>query len=367
MIDKIVCTVVTKSHLAFARALAHSLNQFEPGIPLYVLLVDQVDDYFDPNQEPFKIIYLENLVDQKTVQNMCFYYTPFELCCAMRGMLHEFIYENNLANSWLFLDSDILVFNSLQEIFQKLETTSILLNPHTTEPIAQPYVNPLEISILISGNYNAGFLGLRRTEETRKFISWFKDRLNYYSFSRRGSNLQRHLFVDQLWLNLVPQFFQDVDFLIHPGANAGYWNLITRTITKQGDTYFVDAQPLLFVHFSGWNIAQPEKLSKHCPFEVNLDYWTEWTKHYEELLLKYGHQVCQQFPYTFSTFTDNRLITLEMRDAFYNQLAQSELNLESPFSQSEFFSKLGLQPKNSILQRVLRKIASACNRLASKL
>ena len=208
MSEHIVCTIITKSYIPYARTLASTLGEHNPNSKLFVLLADRVDGYFEPSGEPFHLIHLEYLPEQQVVEKMCFYYTPFELCCALRGMLHEYMFEQTSAQSWLFLDSDIMVFNSLDSVFEQLEQTSILLNPHCTTPVNRKYVEPHERDLLRSGLYNAGFLGLRRTNEARAFISWFKERLASYCFHDydhyNGGIAGRGFFVDQLWLNLVP-------------------------------------------------------------------------------------------------------------------------------------------------------------------
>ena len=117
-----VCTIITKSYLPYARTLAGSLARYNPNVNLYVLLADEVDNYFDPSLEPFKFIYLEDLSEPKIVEQMCFYYTPFELCCGLRGLLHEYMLEKTDVQKWLFLDSDIMVCNPLTVIFNQLET-----------------------------------------------------------------------------------------------------------------------------------------------------------------------------------------------------------------------------------------------------
>jgi hypothetical protein len=339
MREQAVCTIITKSYLAFARALAHTLREHNPGIKLYVLLADKLDGSFDPTEEPFTTILLEELPEQYLVRKMCFYYTPFELCCALRGILHEYMYQKNIARSWLFLDSDISIYSSLQGIFNQLEKTSILLNPHLLNPVNQPYVYDIEVSVLVSGIYNAGFLGLKRSEETRKFIDWFKQRLIYYGFNRRGKEkVFKLLFVDQLWLNFVPHFFNEVSFLVHPGANVGYWNLISRKITKKNDTYLVDNEPLIFLHFSGWNISNPAQISIYFPLINNINYWKELGENYKALLLKYGYQECKNYPYAFSLFSNGQKIASEMRDLYYEKLRRNEAGEVDAFSEKNYLN-----------------------------
>jgi lipopolysaccharide biosynthesis glycosyltransferase len=54
---------------------------------------------------------------------MSFYYSPFELCCELRGFLHDYILNHTEVQSWIFLDSDILVLRNFDEIFQQIANT----------------------------------------------------------------------------------------------------------------------------------------------------------------------------------------------------------------------------------------------------
>ena len=364
MSQQVVCTIITKSYLAFARVLSQTLTQHNPNAKLYVLLADSPDGYFEPANEPFDIIFLEDLLDQPLVKKMCFYYTPLELCCALRGMLHEYIYEKKIADSWIFLDSDILVFNSLEEIFDQLKTTSILLNPHIISPVAQKLVNPIELEVLASGIYNGGFLGLSRTEDTKKFIDWFKHRLAHYAFNRRGKESIGLLFLDQLWLNLVPHFFQGVSFLTHPGANAAYWSLHSHTVTKQADTFFVEGKPLLFTHMSCWDISQPEVIHKYLSIESITHYWGEWGNYYRKLLLENGYEECKKYPYSFDKFSSGRKILAAMRYLYYEKVFSAESLTMNPFANANYFtSQLNLQNSKATALKLMRKLSAIRKRL----
>ncbi|RUR86789.1 hypothetical protein ACF3DV_13665 [Chlorogloeopsis fritschii PCC 9212] len=359
MKEKIVCTIITKSYLAHARALANSLTENNPDIKLYVLLADQIDGYFDPEQEPFNLIRLEDLPDQQTVQRMCFYYTPFELCCALRGMLHKYIYENELARLWLFLDSDIIIYNSLEEIFQQLETTSILLNPHLVAPINHANYDVLEVRILGSGVYNAGFLGIKRTDEAGKFIEWFNQRLSHYAFQRRGEGEMNLLFVDQLWLNLAPTIFKEVALLVHPGANVGYWSLVSNSIYKKDSNYFINDKPVLFIHFTGWDISQPSIASKYLPSEKNTSIWEEIGNKYKKVLLECDYEECKKYPYAFNLFSNGKIITPAMRYFYYKLINKNSKELQAnhiePFkSYDDLYFGIYKEKIESFLCKVLR-------------
>ncbi|GAP96400.1 hypothetical protein [Leptolyngbya sp. NIES-2104] len=339
MPERIFCTIVTKNYLAYARTLAETLKEHHSESKLFVLLADRIEDYFEPELELFEVIRLEELPDQKAIEQMCFYYTPLELCCALRGLLHEYIIEHTTAENWVFLDCDIMVCHSLETLFETLSETSILLTPHSSVPLDVKDVDH-ELSILMHGLSNAGFLGLRRTEQTREFLNWWKDRLTYYSFLDSAIGDPRGLSLDQRWLNLVLLYFPDFKFVKHPGANIGHWNFYERKFERNAaGEIVVNQHPVLFLHFSGWDINNPEYVSKHSPLyrEKDQSPWTELAKLYREKLLKNGYEETRQFPYTFATFSDRTPITQAMRRGYYEELKQGTAVAGSPFEQPEYF------------------------------
>src|SRR4051812_3131269 len=124
-----ICTVITKSHLAHARVLARSMRQFHPDAEVVVLLADRIDGHFSPAAEPFRLVLLDQLIHPKLAEQMAFYYSAFELCCALRPMLHDFVWRNSRATEWVFLDSDIQVVGDMSDVFQSAAQASILVNP----------------------------------------------------------------------------------------------------------------------------------------------------------------------------------------------------------------------------------------------
>lgn len=71
------------------------------------------------------------------------------------------------------------------------------------------------------------------------------------------------IFYEQTWLSALPFFFEGVGICKDPGINYAYFNFNERTLTKVGDEYFVNGQPLVMVQFSGYIPGHPEKFSKH--------------------------------------------------------------------------------------------------------
>jgi hypothetical protein len=62
-----VCTIVSKNYLPYARVLMGSLAERHPELARFVLLVDEIDGYFDPKAEPFTVVGLDELRVQNLV------------------------------------------------------------------------------------------------------------------------------------------------------------------------------------------------------------------------------------------------------------------------------------------------------------
>ncbi|MEA5448426.1 methyltransferase domain-containing protein [Leptolyngbya sp. CCNP1308] len=346
-----ICTIVTKSHLCYARTLAESVRQHHPEISVYVLLADRVDKYFDPEKEPFELIQLANLPEQDILQQMCFYYTSFELCCALRAWLHDYLWHHTTVEKWLFLDGDIFVTHRLDSIFEQLDRHSVLINPHYQSWQALSSEDSLPEVILRLGIYNGGFLGVRRCEESAQFIIWFKGCLQHHCFNDLSTDNPRGLYVDQRWLDFLPALFPNTGLLRHPGANLGHWNLWEHPLCLEEDgKVTVDAKPLLFLHFSGWQIENPRQVSRNSSryYHQSLPVWEQLADKYRERLLQHGYQTTSMLPYAFNHFSTDELIQPTMRDAYYEDLVEGNFKGSNPFEMAPQFYSRSYSVKKSV-------------------
>ncbi len=362
--ELVFCTAFTKNYLADVRTLAASVRKHHSDAVFYALLIDKPDDYFDPKKELFSVIMLEDLPEQETVEKMCFYYNAKELSCAIRPMLHEYILKNTRHTQWMFLDSDIFIVNSLENIALELmsDEVNIFLTPHFLRPIAadDPVDGEFENRILSWGAFNAGFLGLKRSLETEKFIQWWKSRLIYQGFLDHPKGQC----YDQFYFNVVPVFFDGVKYLRIEGANVSYWNLHERKLTQDAaGKLYINGSPLLFFHFSGWQIENPERVSKHAQVSCSSPQaWKSLSDMYRKELMKNGYEKNRAFPYRFNFFKNGASIELGMRRVFYERIVSGQWGKTSPFDEHEFFIRKkaadDLCGKKSFLTRVKKKLKS---------
>ncbi|MEB3291645.1 MAG: hypothetical protein VKJ24_00655 [Synechococcales bacterium] len=352
MPKRIFATAVTKSHLADARTLAASLAAHHPDSELYVLLADRMEGMFDPIQEPFHLIQLSDLSDRDRIDRMCFYYNAFELCCALRGDLHEYLWQHTQVDRWLFLDADVWVCHSLEVIFQQLDQAEILLTPHNLQPTLPEHVELRELDFLKLGLYNGGCLGIRRGSASQQFIQWWKSRLTYYSFDDHGIKEIRGLHTDQYLLGLVPLYFDPVVLLRHPGANIGHWNLIDRHLEQTADgKFWVDGQPLLFLHLSGWDIEQPDRVSRYSLLYATYENpaWAILGQCYRAELLSHGYRETRQWSYAFANFETGQPISLAARRAYYHEWQQGQALPASPFQQASLLATASYPTLTSVI------------------
>ncbi len=364
----VFCTVATASFLSQAATLAGSLQLFHPQCSLTVLVADQVPELqFEHLQNQYaplglKLVPLEQLSCPPAVlERMTFYYTAFELCCALRGLLHDYIWRSTKADRWIFLDSDIFAYAPLTPLLEELDDATLLLTPHRRKSLGSAHAPYLERDLLRGGLYNAGFVGVRRCPEAERFIQWFTDRLEKYALD---DPYQRTCFADQLWLNLAPHSFEGIKITRHLGANVGHWNVFDGKLEHQtqSDSFLFDGQQLLFFHFSGWDKQTPGAVSRHLRpgQELPASSQPAW----DLMAAKYAQALDKQetsappFTYGFAQFTDGRAITPWMRRHFYELCETNSIPFDgSPFSQADYFyakQQSVLHP--SLARRVARRL-----------
>jgi glycosyltransferase involved in cell wall biosynthesis len=321
-----VCTIVSKNYMAQARALAESLAQTNPGVPMFVLLVDRVDGHFDPQAERFTLLELERL-PINDLPRFCFQYSVLELSTAAKPFLLDYLFKQFGLRKVVYLDPDILVFASLQPLAELLDVHSVVLTPHMTEPTPDER-KPNETDMLRAGAYNLGFCALANNSETAKLLDWWKARL----YQQCLIDMDRGLFVDQKWLDLAPGYFDGVFILRDPGYNIAYWNLHNRQVIVRDGKPTVNGAPVVLFHFSGFNPLEPDLVSRHQDryTMADLGELRKLFELYGERLMAHGYAQCRDWTYAYGSF-DNGTRIPEFVRAIYRRLGDKAAIFGNPF------------------------------------
>jgi glycosyltransferase involved in cell wall biosynthesis len=321
-----VCTIIAKNYLGQARVLAESLAKHNPEARFFVMLTDRIDGYFDPDAEPFTVIPIDAL-PIPDLNRFCFQYTILELNTAVKPYFLEHLFTHHGARKLVYLDPDIMVFNSLQPLAELLDRYAIVLTPHLTDAVRDGR-KPSEIEILRAGTFNLGFLALANRPTVSRLLDWWKERL--YTDCR--VDLDKGIFVDQKWMDLAPGYFDDVFILRDPGYNVAYWNLHGRTISLHDDGVQVNGVPCRFFHFSGYSPGVPQRVSKHQNRYAMHDLGDAQRLFnlYSERLDAHHHKEVSHWPYAFGAFDNGEPIPDAARTA-YLQLGDRAAPFGNPF------------------------------------
>lgn len=252
-------TIVSKNYLPYARVLLSSVAKVHPEYRLFLCLADEVDGFFQPAAEPFETVEAQ-AIGIPNLLDLTLRYDIMEFNTAVKPFMFEWVFSSTDCDLAIYLDPDIRVFSRLDKIEGLLEGgASVVLTPHICSPL-EDGKTPNDYNMLQAGVFNLGFMAARKCSETRAYLQWWGRRL----LTECYADFQRNLFTDQRWCDLAPCFLNDLAVLRDSGFNVAYWNLAQQKITRmEGGTWEANGRPLVFFHFSGISLDNPNEISKH--------------------------------------------------------------------------------------------------------
>lgn len=298
-IYKAICTIFAKNYLPQVRILTESYLAYHSDGQVFGLLCDHLEGCYDPAREPFVTVLVEE-VDIPRFTELSLKYSIVELLTAVKPFFLRYLFERYHFEQLCYFDPDILFLSPTSEIWEKLKTYNVVLTPHMVEPQRVERI-PREQTMLISGAYNLGFIGLRRSPETDRLLNWWGNKLLDQGFSDPGAGL----FVDQRWMDLAPGMFEGVYIHRDPGCNVAYWNLTERPIVQRNGHFYAAGRPIVFFHFSGYSHKTPERITRHVPSQFeklrmsDLGDGALLFSRYRDLLIRHGASEAEKWPYAF--------------------------------------------------------------------
>ncbi|MDB5498912.1 MAG: hypothetical protein JWP28_2943, partial [Phenylobacterium sp.] len=301
----VIFTIVSRNYAAQAATLMESLAIAEPRARRVVVATDGPI----PSLER-----LAEVIDAASLgapyAAMSVYYDALELNTAVKPYAFRRLLGEPGVGSATYLDPDIYVFRPLDAVRQGLAEAQLALTPHLTRPLLGSAM-PNDHAILRSGSFNLGFCAARAEPKVLELMSWWADRCEFDC----RVDLKNGLFTDQRWMDLSPGFVDSLAVLRTPTLNLAYWNLEGRTLARSGGGWTVDGEPLAFFHYSGFDPARPDVLSKHQD-RVRViagSPLAELLADYAATMLRNGHEASRAIPYAHLRFPSGRLVTGPMR------------------------------------------------------
>jgi hypothetical protein len=344
-----IFTIVAKNYTGLAQVLESSVRGHSDA-EFFVIVADEWKDAAHLQQSlPQNVLVARDVLNISGTEweQMAFKYNLVEFCTAIKAAGFRFLFDKGYDNI-LYFDPDIFVFNPLQEIFDQLNSASILVTPHILN-VQTPFKGNYEDYLfLLNGTFNLGFLGLNKSEATELFLKWWHHRLVNHCFFDNDQGTA----TDQKWVNLLPAIFTDDQYSIsrHRGMNVAPWNFHERKVTVENDIFYVQDRDeeegikarLIFVHFSGYDYSQigSGQVVHKNQLKDYPDLQPVFEK-YSDALANSPFKTYANLKYSYSTF-DNGIGILSLQRRIYRRLLELNLAKEHPFStgQKTYFSQL---------------------------
>ncbi|GGA63277.1 hypothetical protein GCM10008015_00200 [Flavobacterium palustre] len=355
---KAAFTICAKNYIGLALVLEKSIKKFNSDIEFFIFVADEIHKEDNILDLPKNVIVAKDVVgiEPQTWNQMSFKYDLTEFCTSIKPSCFKYIFEKHNPDSCIYFDPDILVYNSLDCIYDNLVENSIMVTPHITT-IETKYTGKLnERSLFYSGMFNLGFLGLKNDDSAKRMLDWWEIRLEDRCFQ----NMMENYFTDQKWMDFLPSFFSK-ELLISSnlGLNVAPWNFYEREIIYECDEYLVKNRintsekntfPLTFIHFSGFNYkfliddkvtqANIKDLEIYSDYKQPIDIYIEYLK--ESDFLKYS-----KLKYSYGSFSNGIQISVIYRKLFRRLFEDGKIDSDPFESSNVFYQQL---KKNKILK-----------------
>jgi glycosyltransferase involved in cell wall biosynthesis len=326
-----VFTIASKNYLAYARVLLESVRRWNPGYRLFLCLVDRIDGVFDPSDECFELVEVEDIAIPG-LTDMSIRYDIMELNTAVKPFMFQYLLDTTDLDSVIYLDPDIRVYAPLKHLERELaKGYSLILTPHICTPV-EDEKTPSEYNMLQAGVFNLGFAAVSRSDEAKWFIKWWSSRLQTEAYA----DFSRNLFTDQRWCDLAPCFLERLLVFKAPGYNVAYWNLHERNVYQSGREWLVNGQPLVFFHFSGVNPEAESIISKHQNRYTwrDLPHLKALFDQYRDEVVAAGWEATRHWPYAFASSPGGIPLRPAMRKLYAESNPRPRFDLRTEFDRA---------------------------------
>ena len=269
-------TSAATNYLPKAMLLAKSLKRYHPNVDLFYGLCDDVDLEIDYHRDAFSEVISASSLGIENFNSWSFKHNIVELSTAIKPFILEILLERGY-DAVFYFDPDIVVFSSLDDLFNLTADASLSLTPHLLHAETADWaIIDNEICALQHGVYNLGYVGVSNNPEGRRFARWWRDRCYSWCYDE----ISRGLFTDQRWIDLAPALFDDVKIVKDHRFNVAPWNINHRKISGNViDGFLVNDDKLGFYHFTGFDSGAHRQMamrnSNNNPDLMKLVEWYE--------------------------------------------------------------------------------------------
>ncbi|MBU1820617.1 MAG: hypothetical protein KKG00_03770, partial [Bacteroidetes bacterium] len=274
---KLVFTICNRTQLSHAICLGESLREHAPGHLFVLGWVDTVQLPTLPDWIQVINIPELGLTAWPSMQGR---YFDFELLAACKPFFARHLlqqYPN--CQELIYLSPSTCLFGSLDSIVEP--EAFVQLTPNRTRPI-EPQTGLLDRNVLNIGMYHSNSLIIHpQDSQTTKFLNWWCDR----TLDRAAFNLCEGMCLDQLWLNYLPVYYENIHLIREEGWHLGLHQAGDSLLATMGSQYTVDGRPLISIDFVGIESYHPF-WSDHAHMVRNEPAWQNIRNRYRKMLTR---------------------------------------------------------------------------------
>jgi hypothetical protein len=315
----LIFTSICANYLHKATVLANSIKRNIPDACFVVCLLER-EIPTAANCPNFDRVVLAKDAWEGNFDRFIFKHTIVEASTAVKGQFFRFLFKEYPDETmFIYLDPDIMVYADFPELRELLKNHPIILCPH----LLQPGNIDMELSSTAHGVYNLGFLAVNRSEESRRFIDWWAERLYLFCYN----DMVNGVFTDQKWVDLAPCFF-DVHILKHRGYDFGPWSLLDAGMYEENGQVYIQGDPLRFIHFSGYGESIDKCIREWLPENPHpfRSLYTEYSADHDETDKDQFSAISWSYDYYFSGQKINSKVRLKYRKDY-----DLMFSIENPF------------------------------------
>lgn len=325
----VIFTVVAKNYFASAITLGKSVNKYVPNSDFIIILADELDGKINPQNYDFRIIEAEK-INIPDFEKLSFLYDVVELSTAIKPFAILYLMERLGYGKVLYLDPDIWVMDTLENLFDLLDNRDFVLTPHIVDLDVVSGTGKEE-HILNRGVFNLGFIGSRKSETSYPFLNWWKDRLSTSCYR------DTTVFVDQKWVDFLPVFCTNYEVLGSKAYNIADWNYQERELDYKERKYYVlekngKWEKIKFFHFSGIKSEEPDAILDKFNVKKNeRKVLKSLINEYQNELILNNYDEFSLMNYKYNFYDNGEKIELLHRRIFKSILERG-IKIEHPFS-----------------------------------
>lgn len=330
-----VVTIAATNTLHCARALLRAVARHHPEADRACVVVARDFHEADRLRDEFAIVPVAAL-GLPDGDDLLFQHDLPELCAAAQPWIFEYFFSRGY-EVVLFVTPHVRLERPLHEALSLLETSAdvVVIPNFASQNVAAPTPGAAALAVaevLRVGGMSPDFLAMRRTDNARGFLRWWREGVRRGAAPFPGDGPA----IEPRWHDLLPALCARTEILRHPGYNVAPWNLAERRVHVADDGRLMAGdEPLVFWNVGGLDPHSPERMPLPPVAAAASNAFRRMAAEHARRLRDLGAAWYAGQPYDFGFFADGGRVSSAERILFRCDAALRRRCAGRPFAHPE--------------------------------